>query len=809
MLLLLLPAIFRSHGPAGGEARRAPWMMSEMGQDATLDEVGAMLDKMESAMQAMELAMESARADDQQSSAGEREALVARVQQELRSVMSYLPPPVRERITPKHPTMFRTLIQDLDVDRRAFIEKWADGVRKHGHDFETWVRTRNQGDSDFRFLTEPASADARYYQGCIDGMVQSTRLPEEAAGPAAHTRESPGTGARLGPRRKRSSAAQPQNVFQRLASPPRANVQKIVAGGRLRADGSWSPRAISPTVSRPAQSRLASPRRTKVRSSLSQRQKAAEDVERHRARLASPPRAKAQSPTSQVRRPAPRHGRSRGSVGGRGSSSAREQALVERLSSPTREIRSKVTSPSRTRSAWIISGPGSTADVGAPDLHSLEVLGEIGMTSGIGNATRRHERKPGARRANKHFAEDQMSWTERREEKLRQKRLEMDQTKEQERLRYEEERVVQQLQRARRRAALGVDSAGPPAKDFTERSHAWAATRQQAIEAKRQELEKSGDIDVKFTPTLSKKSKKIARGMAPLTDRIEQIEQEKKQKLEAARRQQAVAEEELCMQPGASVVASRAKSKVQHAVQQVVASPSSAETTSEPNTGNGVTLAEQDKVQAELERAEAEYRALEEQEALELKLEEEMKQEELEQGGTPVPEPAAVLAAEKKPERAMSAAAMIGAKVRAAGGKMRSLQQELGELKDELSSVQTVGTPVVSQQEPERPSEGGMESQPAPDPAPERSTEHVPEPTPKQPEPKQPEPVSLAEKTAPEPALAPDLPADDPYAEIEAMGLGTGLDGADDPFVQLAAMKSSGESSVTEDAFAESKSLVA
>ena len=69
--------------------------------------------------------------------------------------------------------------------------------------------------------------------------------------------------------------------------------------------------------------------------------------------------------------------------------------------------------------------------------------------------------------------------------------------------------------------------------------------------------------------------------------------------------------------------------------------------------------------------------------------------------------------------------------------------------------------------------------------------------------------MSLAEKTAPEPALAPDLPADDPYAEIEAMGLGTGLDGADDPFVQLAAMKSSGESSVTEDAFAESKSLVA
>jgi hypothetical protein len=278
---------------------------------------------------------------------------------------------------------------------------------------------------------------------------------------------------------------------------------------------------------------------------------------------------------------------------------------------------------------------------------------------------------------NKHFVEDQMSWTERREEKLRQKRERRRQEEEQERRQHEEERVVQQLQRARRRAALGVD--GAPGKDFTERSQAWVTTRQEAIEAKRRELEKTGDADVKFSPSLSKKSKKIARGMAPLTDRMDQIEQDRRQKLEEARRQKAMAEEELCLQPGASVVASRAKSNLQHAVKQVVASPSSPGTTAEPNTGNAVAVAEEHKVQTELERAEAEYRALEEEEALELELEEVMKQEVPEQEDMAEPQPAVVLAAEKKPERAMSAAALIGAKVRAAGGKMQSLQQELGE----------------------------------------------------------------------------------------------------------------------------------
>ena len=67
-------------------------------------EVEAMLEKMESAMEAMELAMQRAREGDQQSSGGEREALVARVQQQLRSVMTHLPPAARERISPAHPT---------------------------------------------------------------------------------------------------------------------------------------------------------------------------------------------------------------------------------------------------------------------------------------------------------------------------------------------------------------------------------------------------------------------------------------------------------------------------------------------------------------------------------------------------------------------------------------------------------------------------------------------------------------------------------------------------------------------------------
>jgi hypothetical protein len=720
-----------------------------------VDEVQAMLDKMESAMRAMELAMQSAmRAGGQAGSDGERDALVARVQTELRTVMGHLPPAVRERISPTHPTMFRTLTQDLDAERRAFIENWADGVRKHGRDFEAWVRTHNQGDSEFRFLIEPASADARYYQGCITGMVVRPHTHAEAN--AGSIAGAPATGAQLEHQRRHRSTAKSQNVFQRLASPPRANVQKI--SGRLRSDGAWSPRAVPSSTgvaaSGTARSRLTSPRRTTARASLSRRQKLAEDEQRHRARLASPPRAKAQSP-ARLRRSPPRSSRSRDTgVGGRGGNSAREQALVERLSSPSRGIRSKVTSPSRTRSAWIISAPGTTGDIGAPDLHSLEQLGEMGMASTVrGDGTGRSSRKPSARRGNNNFAEDQASWTERREAKLRQQRLALDHQREQERLKHEEDRVLQQQQRARRRVALGVDSSGKQETDFTERSQAWQTTRQQTIEKKRRELENLSDAGVvTFKPNLSKKSKQIARGMASLTDRLDQIEKEKRQKLEEARRQKQMAEEKLCMQPPASVVASRAKSKLQRATKEMVAAPASPE----QKMGENDAL-EDVRVQAELERAEAEYRALEEEGALELELEEELEQEDMfEQKQADISAPA-----ETKPERPISAAALIGAKVRAAGGKMLSLQQELGELKDEISSVQLAGTPVAS-------------------PA----------------------------TTARGPSGSADPAADDPFAEIEAMGLGTASAGADDPFVQLAAMNSAASSCATEDAFAELQSLV-
>ena len=206
------------------------------------------------------------------------------------------------------------------------------------------------------------------------------------------------------------------------------------------------------------------------------------------------------------------------------------------------------------------------------------------------------------------------------------------------------------------------------------------------------------------------------------------------------------------MQPPASVVASRAKSKMQRATKEMVAAPASPE----QNMGENDAL-EDVRVQAELERAEAEYRALEEEGALELELEEELEQEDMfEQKQADISAPA-----ETKPERPMSAAALIGAKVRAAGGKMLSLQQELGELKDEISSVQLAGTPVAS-------------------PA----------------------------TTARGPSGSADPAADDPFAEIEAMGLGTASAGADDPFVQLAAMNSAASSCATEDAFAELQSLV-
>ena len=713
------------------------------GQDVMpVDEVQAMLDKMESAMRAMELAMQSAmRTGGQQGSDGERDALVARVQTELRSVMDHLPPPVRERISPTHPTMFRTLIQDLDAERRAFIENWADGVRKHGRDFEAWVRTRNQGDSEFRFLIDPASADARYYQGCITGMVvRPHRHAAEANG--GSIARAPATGAQLVPQRQRRSTTKSQNVFQRLASPPRANVQKI--SGRLRSDGSWSPRAVpSSTGVTSAHSRLTSPRRTNPRTSLSRRQKLEEDAQRHRARLASPPRAKAQSP-ARLRSSSPRSSRPRDTgVGDRGSNSAREQALVERLSSPSRGIRNKVTSPSRTRAAWIISAPGTTADIGAPGLHSLEQLGKMGMASAVrANGTERSGHKTSARRVNSNFAEDQTSWAERREAKLRQKRVALDHQREQERLKHEEDRVLQQRRRARRRVALGVDGGDKPETDYTERSQAWQTTRQQAIEKKRRELENLSEAGVvTFKPNLSKKSTQIARGMASLTDRLDQIEKEKRQKLEEARRKKQIAEEKLCMQPPASVVASRAKSKMQRETREVAA-PAAL-----PDQRLGEVDALDDvRVQTELERAEAEYRALEE-EALELELEEELEQEHMPEQKQP-----GISATETKPERPMSAAALIGAKVRAAGGKMLSLQQELGDLKDEISSVQLGGSKVAS-------------------PA----------------------------TTGPGPSGSADLPADDPFAEIAAMGLGTASAGA---------MNSEARSGATEDAFAELKLLV-
>jgi hypothetical protein len=467
------------------------------------DDVALMLDKMESAMGAMELAMQRARAEDRQGSASEREALVTRVQQELRTVMAHLPPPVRERISPAHPTMFRTLTQELDAEKRDFIENWADGVRKHGAEFEQWVQQRNQGDKAFLFLSDASSADARYYQACVAGSVpgvglQQRRTARAAAGaagaPAASSaRRTPQPQAQ--PQRRRA-AAKRQDVFARLASPPRANAQRFVASGRLSADGEWkagSPRAGAEPASQAA-SRLGSPRRTTARSALKQRKKAEEDAARHRERLASPRRAKAPSPPPRQRSPPRAAVRARAT----GTSSARyetPQARLERLSSPSRGVRGKVTSPSRTRAAWIIAGAGSTADVGAPDLHSLE---QLHGDSQAADGTEVDESRPSttSKRFNKRFLHEQSTWQEQRDAKLRRKRQEMDLQREQEMQRHEADRLRQQQQRARRRVALGVEGGGggkqpAGAKDFSVRSQDWLATRQQAIDKKRQQLEKS------------------------------------------------------------------------------------------------------------------------------------------------------------------------------------------------------------------------------------------------------------------------------------------------------------------------------
>ena len=182
-------------------------------------EIGGMLDKMEAAMSAMASAMDQARAEDRTRGGGarEREALVSRVQGELRAVMDHLPPPVRQSISPDHPTLFGALTRELTAEMREFIRSWADGVRSHGSEFEQWVRDRNRADEAFRFMHEPASADARYYQACLSGRAPPEPEPEpEPQSPREEVAGRPATAsgrpaARRTPRR---------DVFRRLASPP-------------------------------------------------------------------------------------------------------------------------------------------------------------------------------------------------------------------------------------------------------------------------------------------------------------------------------------------------------------------------------------------------------------------------------------------------------------------------------------------------------------------------------------------------------------------------------------------------------------
>ena len=125
--------------------------------------VETMLNQMEDAMAVVESRMKS----------GTDPSLVARVQQELASVLAQCPKEVQAAVTPSHPLLYRAAAgQELSQQQRKFISKWAEGVSKHGDKFEEMVRSRNAQDPQYSFLVPGgAGAGARYYRACL-GQLQ-------------------------------------------------------------------------------------------------------------------------------------------------------------------------------------------------------------------------------------------------------------------------------------------------------------------------------------------------------------------------------------------------------------------------------------------------------------------------------------------------------------------------------------------------------------------------------------------------------------------------------------------------------------